>query len=245
MLRALIFDVDGTLADTERAHLAAFNAAFVSCGVDWHWDVPLYNALLQVTGGKERLRHYIALYHKMPGKSDAQITSWVETLHAAKTACYVQEVSSGALPLRPGVGALIDEAQALGLTLAIASTTTPANIDALLKPALGAQWRSRFAAIADGASAPLKKPHPQAYEQVLSALALSPADCLAIEDSQQGLRAATAAGLPTVVTPSDLTKHQDFSAAWAVFPSLSQVSLTQLHALHTRYLAGRSAPSPH
>ena len=236
MLRALVFDVDGTLADTEATHCAAFNQAFAEEGLDWTWDDALYTQLLDVAGGKERIVHY-ARHHLGDGGGQGDVAAdldaaLVDRLHARKTAAYEAAVRDGALTLRPGVRALIDEAGRTGLPLAIATTTTPANIDALLRHALGAAWRLRFAVVADGHSAPRKKPHPEAYQQAVDALGLPARDCLALEDSANGLRAANAAGLPTLVTPTRYTARHDFGAALRVLPDLAGVDIATLRQWH-------------
>lgn len=223
MLEALIFDVDGTLADTESAHRAAFNEAFAEARMGWHWDHDTYLRLLQVSGGKERIAHYWRMVE--PGLlDDAALQAGVERLHAHKTRLYDRRVSDGQLPLRPGVQRLLHEAAAAGLRLAIATTTTPANIDALLRQPLGADWRRHFAAVGDAASAPRKKPDPQVYQQVLAELGLPAAACLAFEDSANGLQAASAAGLQTLVTPTLHTAHQRFDGALLVLPHLGDAT---------------------
>lgn len=233
MLQALIFDVDGTLADTEQAHLAAFNHAFREEGLDWHWDVALYTRLLEISGGQERMLHYWRTVN--PALQDiggAGVRDTLQRLHQVKTAAYEQAVKDGAVSLRPGVLRLMDEARRAGLRLSIATTTSPVNIAALLRQSIGLDWRSHFVAIGDASTAPLKKPHPQVYQQMLAALRLPEGDCLAFEDSANGLQAATAAGLATVVTPTGFTRHHDFAQALRVVPDLSQVGLTHLQAWH-------------
>ena len=229
MLKALIFDVDGTLADTEAVHLEAFNHAFDQVGLDWHWSREAYTRLLEISGGKERLRHHWNVVN--PGMTSLEggaLTDTINRLHEFKTAYYENAVNEGAVQLRPGVLALMNEAHAQGLKLAIATTTSPVNIAALLRKAVGPDWRQMFLAVGDGSSSPVKKPHPQVYLQVLGDMAIQPADCLAFEDSANGLRAAMAAGLQTVITPSDFTAHQDFTGALRVLPDLSGVSVAQL-----------------
>lgn len=232
-LQALIFDVDGTLADTESAHLAAFNQAFAAFGLNWHWDEALYTELLNISGGKERILHYWKT--AQPALREVQAMALQDTvnrLHELKTAAYESAVNDGAVRLRPGVLRLMDEALAQGVQLAIATTTSPVNIAALLRRAVGPDWRLNFTAIGDASTAPIKKPDPQVYRQMLAALQLAPAQCLAFEDSSNGLQSATAAGLATLITPTRYTAHHDFSAALRVVPDLSQIDLAQLQRWH-------------
>ena len=156
----------------------------------------------------------------------------INRLHELKTAAYESAVNDGAVRLRPGVLRLMDEALAQGLQLAIATTTSPVNIAALLRHAVGPAWRLNFTAIGDASTAPIKKPDPQVYLQMLAALKLAPAQCLAFEDSRNGLRAATAAGLATVITATRYTAQHDFSGALRVLPDLSQVTLASLRRWH-------------
>jgi len=232
-LKALIFDVDGTLADTERAHMDAFNHAFKEMGMDWVWDEVLYTRLLDISGGKERILHYWKQVNPEVKALDSQaLTDRIDRIHALKTAAYENAVNTGAVSLRPGVLNLMDEALETGLQLAIATTTSPVNIAALMRHAIGDDWRMNFSAIGDASTAPIKKPHPQVYLQMLDALQLHPNLCLAFEDSSNGLRAASAAGLATIVTPNRFTAHHDFTGALKVVPDLSQVNLQQLRQWH-------------
>jgi beta-phosphoglucomutase-like phosphatase (HAD superfamily) len=228
-LQALIFDVDGTLADTESAHMAAFNHAFAEVGLDWVWTDDLYLGLLEISGGKERILHYWSQVNPSIKELAAHaLEEQIARIHELKTAAYEAAVNSGAVSLRPGVLKLMDEALAAGLQLSIATTTSPVNIAALMRHAVGEDWRMNFSAIGDASTAPIKKPHPQVYLQMLDALKLPAAACLAFEDSSNGLRAATAAGLATIITPNPFTVHHDFSGALRVVPDLSHVTLALL-----------------
>src|SRR3990167_4581343 len=235
MLKALIFDVDGTLADTESVHLEAFNNAFREEGLDWHWTVEQYTRLLDISGGKERLLHHWRTVDQDMTEVDAgAVRDTIHRLHETKTAYYENAVNNGAVTLRPGVLALMSEARGQGLQLAIATTTSPVNIAALLRSAIGLDWRSHFLSVGDASNAPLKKPHPQVYMKVLADLGIRAADCVAFEDSANGLRAATAAGLPTVITPSSFTAHHDFTGALRVVPDLGALDVARLRQWHGR-----------
>jgi HAD superfamily hydrolase (TIGR01509 family) len=232
-LHALVFDVDGTLADTERTHLAAFNHAFAEAGLDWHWDESLYTELLAISGGKERILHYWrSTCADVLEVAGAAVADTVQRLHEIKTAAYEAMVNDGAVQLRPGVLHLIEQAQRRGLALAIATTTSPVNVAALLRRAIGPDWRLQFSVVADASTAPVKKPHPQVYLQVLHAMKLPASACLAFEDSANGLRAATAAGIATVVTPTAFTRDHDFSGALRVLSDLGRVRVAMLRDWH-------------
>jgi HAD superfamily hydrolase (TIGR01509 family) len=245
--KALIFDVDGTLAETERdGHRVAFNQAFKAAGLDWHWSEALYQGLIEVAGGKERIRHYWQTYQpdcpipsgtnssgtnfsgtnssQGSGAEPEEITAdrFIAQLHQAKTQYYAQLLHQGSIPLRPGVKRLLEEARAQNIRLAIATTSALPNAIALLETTLGPESPDWFEVIAAGDMVPNKKPAPDVYLYVLEALTLAPQDCLVFEDSAQGLQAAIAANLPVIVTTHAYTQHQDFSGARLVLSDLGE-----------------------
>jgi HAD superfamily hydrolase (TIGR01509 family) len=222
-MKAIIFDVDGTLADTEDAHRKSFNKAFAETGLDWNWDVALYDKLLRVTGGKERIKYFVSDFLKSFDKP-ADYDGFVKNLHAVKTVHYTTMLREGHIPLRPGVKQLIEEAHAAGIMLAIATTTTPENVSALLEVGLGKDWARYFAANGCGDIVPHKKPAPDIYFWVLEKLGLKASDCIALEDSENGLRSSLAAGIKTFVTINHYTRNQDFAGAAGVFDDLSDLA---------------------
>lgn len=221
-IKAIIFDVDGTLADTEDGHRKSFNKAFAENGLDWNWDVPLYDKLLKVTGGKERIKYFVSDFLQGYTKPD-NFDDFVKHLHAVKTGHYTAMLREGAIPLRPGIKQLIQEAHAAGITLAIATTTTAENVTALLEVGLGKDWASYFAANGCGDIVPKKKPAPDIYNWVLDKLALQPGECIALEDSYNGLQSALAAGIKTFITTNPYTHTQNFTGAAAVLNDLSDL----------------------
>ncbi len=227
-IKAIIFDVDGTLADTEDAHRIAFNKAFADNGLGWNWDVALYDKLLKVTGGKERIKYFVEDFLKDFAKP-AAYEAFVKNLHMQKTAHYTTALRDGHIPLRPGIKQLISDAHKAGLKLAIATTTSPENVSALLEVGLGKNWEQQFAAIGCGDIVPLKKPAPDIYNWVLHQLQLAPQDCIALEDSYNGLHSALAAGIKTYITTNPYTCKQDFAGAAVVFDDLSD--LTRFYGL--------------
>lgn len=220
VLDALIFDVDGTLADTERdGHRVAYNAAFREAGLDWEWNETLYGRLLEVAGGKERIRHYMRT-HQPEFAPSQDLDDYITNLHRIKTRYFKRLVRGGGIPLRSGVEGLLREARAEGLRLAIATTTEQENVVALLEHWLGGEAPRWFEVIGAGDVVATKKPAPDIYLYVLDRLLLPARRCLALEDSQNGLLSARGAGLKTLVTVNDYTRGHDFSGAALVLDKL-------------------------
>lgn len=240
-LRALIFDLDGTLVDTEEAHRQAFNAAFIELELWWDWSPERYAQLLKVSGGKERIAHYVRTIEARP-QERARVLSSIEMIHATKTRIYKELLESFRLPLRPGVGKLIDDARSAGIRLAIATTTTSANLEVLVNAALGRGAMGWFATIAAGDSVANKKPAPDIYRRALEGLRLPVEACMAFEDSANGLRAARAAGLFTVVTPTRWNIDQEFGTAQRLLNTLAETDLATLQNEHAEW-TGRSLAS--
>jgi HAD superfamily hydrolase (TIGR01509 family) len=221
-LQALLFDVDGTLADTERdGHRIAFNMAFSEAGLDWTWSEELYGKLLSVTGGKERIRHYLDQYNKEFIRPD-DLDGFVAGLHAAKTRFYTNLLATGKIPLRKGVARILNEARQAGLRLGIVTTTTPANVFALLSHALHSDAHEWFDVIAAGDIVPAKKPAPDIYLHALDLLQLPAEQCMAFEDSANGLKSARDAGLQTIVTVNNYTRNEDFTGATLVLDHMGE-----------------------
>lgn len=226
-IEALIFDVDGTLADSEEAHRVSFNLAFERHRLGWVWEPGEYRELLKITGGKERMTSYIEGL-AIDAAERRRLITMVPDIHAAKTRFYSSFIADGAVQLREGVARLLDESLDAGYKLAIASTTTAVNIDALLASTLGPRGLDMFSVIACGDQVRAKKPAPDIYELALRGLELLPEHAIAFEDSPNGLRAARAAGIPTVVTPTYWTEGGDFSDAMLLLPGLADLRLGDL-----------------
>ena len=221
-LKALIFDVDGTLAETEKnGHRLAFNFAFDQYNLPWQWDEDLYGQLLEIGGGKERLRHYLQQY-KPQYQPPENLDDFIVNLHQTKSHFYRQLLENNSIPLRPGVERLLQEAYNNGIKLAIASTASLDNVHAFLDNSMDGEMAKLFTVIAAGDMVKEKKPAPDIYLLALKELNLSAKECLAIEDTNQGLVAAKKAGLCTIITVNEYTKNQDFSRATLVLNNLGE-----------------------
>lgn len=221
-LQALLWDVDGTLAETERdGHRVAFNLAFEAMGLPWRWSEARYGELLRVTGGRERLLHDMATRSDAPVPA-GQREALARDLHRLKNTLHADIVRSGALPLRPGVAELMADCRAAGVRQAIVTTTSRSNLDALLTLHIGPRWAEGFAAIVCGEDVQRKKPDPEAYLMALTVLGLSPLEAVAIEDSPGGVAAARAADVPVLVALSHYFADATIDGAIAIGPGLDQ-----------------------
>jgi beta-phosphoglucomutase-like phosphatase (HAD superfamily) len=232
-LKALIFDVDGTLAETEELHRQSFNLTFQQFKLDWHWDPELYGTLLQTTGGKERIKRYVAEF--VPEQS--AVLEKLPQLHKTKTRSYLDLLAKGALKLRPGIERLVDEARERDIKLAIATTSTPVNVKALLRSTLGEDAINWFA-IAAGDVVARKKPDPAVYFEALEALHVGVGHAIAFEDSTNGTQAALAAGLSVLVTPSLYLASEDFTGAASVVSNLGEPERPHQHVAGATFPRG-------
>jgi len=224
MIRAVLWDVDGTLAETERdGHRIAFNRAFAAAGVPWRWSEVRYGELLAVAGGRERLLHDMQTQAAAPATAHER-GRLAELLHRLKNEHYAAIVSRGELPLRPGVAALLQDCRAAATRLAVVTTTSRCNVDALLARHLGQAWAAQFAAVVCAEDAPRKKPDPQAYALALQRLGVPARATVAIEDSPAGVEAARRAQVPVVLTPSYYFPATAAATVLARGPSLGEVT---------------------
>lgn len=217
-MHALFFDCDGVLVDTERdGHRVAFNKAFAAKGFDIDWSVERYGALLTTAGGKERMRrHFDETGWPV---AEAERDTLIAELHALKTDIFMDLIVSGKLPLRSGVARLVDEAIENGISLAVCSTSNERAVKAVVDTMLGDR-RAVHIPIFAGDMVPAKKPDPAIYLLAASQLEVDPAVCVVIEDSNNGLRAACAAGMKCIVTTASYTADEDFTGAAHVVPEL-------------------------
>jgi len=238
---ALVFDCDGVLAESERdGHRAAFNRAFAEFGVPIHWSEVEYGEKLLVSGGKERvasvLTPEVVQAAGLPGDPAGQ-REWLARFHRRKTAIFREIAASDGLRPRPGVVRLVDAAAEAGWSLAVASTASEESVCVILQTVLGPDRAERFAVFA-GDVVTAKKPDPSIYRLALERLGVTRAETVVLEDSRNGLLAATGAGLRCVVTPSSFTLDEDFAEASLVVTSLGDPEEPMA------ILANRSPASP-
>jgi HAD superfamily hydrolase (TIGR01509 family) len=224
-LQALLFDVDGTLADTEpQGHLPAYNEAFRELGLNWRWSPELYRELLLLPGGKERIVEYLKQHD--PGEHRGEIErdakAWVERVHKIKSRYFRRLVSAGKVTLRSGVRRLLVDADQSGLRLAIVTNASRSSLEPFLEYTLGKELSERIDFIVSGEQVAHKKPAPDLYRLALLKLGIKANECIALEDSSMGLVAATSAGIPTLVTVNDDTRHHVFEDAVLVVDKLGE-----------------------
>lgn len=218
---AIVFDVDGTLADTEETHRQAFNRAFEEFDLDWEWTPALYGDLLAVSGGRERIAYYGRDLAARFAHDD-EFNRYVREVHRVKTRVYADMVTAGRVPLRTGIRRVIDDARDAGIKLAIATSSAFSNLKTLLDNNLSSDWINWFSSIQTCDSVEQKKPSPAVYVAVLEELGVAPDRTIAFEDSENGLRSAVAAGLTTVITTHFFTRNDHFPNAALVVDSLGE-----------------------
>lgn len=215
--KALIFDVDGTLAETEELHRKAFNLTFKEFGLDWFWDQKLYGELLKVAGGQNRTRHFIETSNPADGPS---FIDQVAEIHKRKTQKYGELLTAGEIELRPGIESLIAQAHKTGIKTAISTSTSRINVDRLFAATMGLDVLNKFDAVCCSNDVTSVKPASDLYLLALDQLELAPEECLAIEDSEIGLASAKGASVPVLITVSAYCRDDEFSGAWKIMDDL-------------------------
>jgi HAD superfamily hydrolase (TIGR01509 family) len=242
MLKALIWDVDGTIAETERdGHCVAFNLAFEEAGLPWRWSPEYYGPLLHITGGRQRILHDMTQRADAPAGA-AERDALARALHLRKNVIYAERVAAGALSPRPGVLRLMEEAATAGVQMGIATTTSTSNVQALFTSFFGSEWRQRFASVVCAEDAPQLKPHPQVYLRALRALGVDASAAFALEDTPNGLLAAQAAGIACGITRSAFFMHESYPGAAWVRPDLDTPTPMTLETIRESLSVKIAAP---
>lgn len=224
-LKGIIFDVDGTIADTEEIHRQAFNLAFKESNIDWNWSVEDYRKILHISGGKERFRKFLNEDIALKSKVEDQ-ESFVQDLHKLKSEHYRALLASDGIEFRTGVIRLINEAREKGIQIGVATSSSMANLTTLFNTILDIDPCELFNSIVTSDTVQDKKPSPAAYQCVLAGLGLNADSCVAIEDTQNGNLSALAAGLHTVITTHAYTIDNDFTGASLVSNHLGEPDKT-------------------
>jgi len=226
-IKAIIFDVDGTLSETEEAHRQAFNQTFTEFGLPWVWSQELYGELLKTTGGKERMTTYLQNHLNEPADQNK-----IAEIHKRKTVVYGELIASGAAALRPGIADLIEDAARNGVRVAVATTTNRPNVDRLAEACFGKAAGEVFEVISAGDEVENKKPAPDVFNLAVRGLGLDPSECVGLEDSRNGLLSCIGAGVPCVVSPGVYTLGSDFTEAVAVIDCFTKIdTVAKLNAL--------------
>jgi HAD superfamily hydrolase (TIGR01509 family) len=239
MTKTLIFDCDGVLADTERdGHLVAFNRMWREQGVDWQWSLAQYAEKVKIGGGKERMASLgrDADFRAVYNVPDSEEEWWdiVAGWHKRKSEIYKEMIAAGALPARPGVKRLAEEALDSGWQLVVCSTSSLSSVQAVLDHVMGETTAAKFAGVFAGDMVKAKKPDPAIYLLAVEKLGLTPNECVVVEDSRNGLLAATAAGMTCIVTVNQLTENEDFQEAAIVVSSLGDPGGEQAKVIANR-----------
>lgn len=226
-LSAVLFDVDGTLADTEpQGHLPAYNAAFAELGLAWHWSRQLYSSLLHVPGGHERIAYYMDAYNADPGPHAGAVATdraaWIDALHARKSAHLSKLLSNGCVPLRSGIARLFEELVSAGIAIGVVTNASRGTLRPVVEYLLGERLASWVGVFVCGDEVAHKKPEPDPYLAACERLQVAPVECVAIEDSETGLTSARRAGIATLITVNDDTRGNTFAGACAVVDGLGE-----------------------
>ncbi len=217
-LSAIFFDQDGVIIDTERdGHRVSFNETFKAFGYNFEWGVDEYHELLQIAGGKERMKHYMHEKGLTAGMKPEEVDELIKKMHRYKTDKFIEMIESGQLPLRPGIRRFMREANQAGLVIGVCTTSDVKAAQAIAYKVL-ADIKLQFVLAGDMVTR--KKPDPEIYNLALKNCALSPAECIVVEDSRNGLLAARNAGLRVVVTTNPYTEKEDLHEADLILTSL-------------------------
>lgn len=221
-IKAVFFDQDGVIIDTERdGHRVSFNMTFKEFGFSDEWSVDYYHELLQIAGGKERMKHHWKTKGFSKPLTEEEIDGLVKEMHKRKTALFVELIETGKLPLRPGIHRFMKEAMDAGLKIAICTTANEQAAKAITEKVLA---DIKFDLVLAGDVVGKKKPDPEIYNLALTKLGLKPDQVFVVEDSKNGLAAANAAGIKTIVTTNHYTEKEDVSAGDVIVSCLGDAN---------------------